>query len=102
MRPQRVSEPRHEACMSAQLLTAGAVGAPESQRGARSDARPFLSTLEAGRGDRKLALWAVLVSGLVFVSLAPFAKTLLPALPPFLPLYQSALVVTDLLTALLL
>lgn len=64
--------------------------------------RPFLSTLEAGQGQRKLALWVVLLSGLVFASIAPNAKTLLPALPAFLPLYQSALVVTDLLTALLL
>ena len=88
--------------MSAQLLTAGAAGAPKGQRVAHPDARSFLSTLEAGPRERKLALWVVLVSGLVFVSMAPLAKTPLPALPAFLPLYQSALIVTDLLTALLL
>ena len=87
--------------MSAQLLT-DAVPAPERSAKAPSDARPFLSTLEASWGERRLALGVVLVSSLVFLSLAPFAKTPLPAQPPFLPLYQSALVVTDLLTALLL
>ena len=88
--------------MSAQLLTTAPVGGAERRSPVRDTARPFLSTLEAGRGDRKLALWVVLVSGLLFLALAPLAKTLLPAVPPFLPLYQSALVLVDLLTALLL
>ncbi|HXU43294.1 MAG TPA: MASE4 domain-containing protein [Burkholderiales bacterium] len=43
-----------------------------------------------------------MVSALVFVSLAPFAKTPLMPVPAFIPLYQSALIVGDLLTALLL
>ena len=88
--------------MSAQLLTTAPVEGPERRSPVRDSARPFLSTLEASKGDRKLALCVVLVSGLVFLPLAPLAKILLPAVPPFLPLYQSALVLTDLLTALLL
>jgi len=88
--------------MSAQLLSRSPVDGAERRSPGRDAARPFLSTLHAGSRDRKLAMGVVLVSGLVFLALAPLAKTLLPAVPPFLPLYQSALVLTDLLTALLL
>ncbi len=59
-------------------------------------------TLPAGSGQRRLALWVVLVSGLLFLSAAPLAKVSLAALPAFLPSYQSALVVIELLTAVLL
>ena len=64
--------------------------------------RLFLSTLPAESGDRKLALLFIVVSVLAFAALAPFAKTPLAPVPAFIPLYQSALVVGDLLTALLL
>ena len=87
--------------MSAQLLT-DAMPAPTRSEAAHGDARPFLSTLAAGPRERRFAMGIVLVSGLVFLSMAPFAKTPLAPMPAFLPLYQSALVVTDLLTAVLL
>ncbi|OAI52087.1 hypothetical protein AYO46_06495 [Betaproteobacteria bacterium SCGC AG-212-J23] len=61
----------------------------------------FLSSMPAGSGDRKLAFWFVACSVLVFFTLAPFAKTPLIPVPAFIPLYQSALIVGDLLTALL-
>ena len=64
--------------------------------------RAFLSTLPAGRGERRLALGAVLVSFGVFVAAAPFAKVPLPPVWAFIPVYQSALVVNDLITAILL
>ena len=54
----------------------------------------FLSNLPAGNRDRRLALSVVLVSTVVFVIAAPFAKTPFAAVPAFLPIYQSALVVT--------
>src|ERR1051325_9135698 len=62
----------------------------------------FLSTLPAEKGQRRLALAAVLLSGAIFVFAAPFAKQPLPPLPAFLPAYQSALVINDLITCVLL
>nr|WP_259371888.1 response regulator [Caldimonas mangrovi] len=43
-----------------------------------------------------------MVSALIFAGLAPFAKLQLPRIGPFIPVYQSALVVNDLVTAVLL
>jgi signal transduction histidine kinase len=74
----------------------------QAQRGASDPRRPFLSALPQGPGDRRLALWVVGVSLLVFLAAAPFAKLPLPQAWVFLPVYQSALVVVDLITALLL
>lgn len=62
----------------------------------------FLSTLPAGSRQHRLAWAVVLVSTVLFVALAPFAKLQLPAVWPFIPVYQSALVVNDLVTAVLL
>ena len=63
------------------------------------EARVFLSTLWPGRPERLLALGAVAVSIVVFAALAPFAKTQLAPVWGFVPIYQSALAVCDLLTA---
>ena len=63
---------------------------------------PFLSTFPAQASERRLALWVVLLSTLVFLAAAPFAKRPLPRLEAFLPIYQSALVINDLITAVLL
>src|SRR5688572_16420067 len=62
----------------------------------------FLSTLAADRGERRLALAGVLVSLVVFLALAPFAKVPLLRIDAFIPIYQSAFVVCDLITAILL
>ena len=64
--------------------------------------RAFLATAAAGSGPQRLALGVVLVSLAVFLAAAPFAKTPLPAVAAFLPAYQSALVINDLITAVLL
>jgi signal transduction histidine kinase len=69
---------------------------------AKSTPRVFLSTSAADDGQRRLALAVVLLSALIFAAAAPFAKTPLPALPAFLPIYQSALVINDFITAVLL
>jgi signal transduction histidine kinase len=69
---------------------------------AREERSPFLSTFPARAGERRLALGVVLLSTAVFLALAPFAKRPLPAVDAFLPIYQSALVVTDFITAVLL
>jgi signal transduction histidine kinase len=73
--------------------------APELVRSSRA---PFLSTLSPGRGQWRAAAAVMVLSMLLFVALAPFAKTPLPAVPAFLPIYQSALVVIDVITMLLL
>lgn len=68
-----------------------------------SEERPvFLSTLLAERGDRRLALGVVLASAAIFLAAAPFAKAPLAQVPAFLPIYQSALVINDLITSVLL
>ena len=62
----------------------------------------FLSTLPAGRGDRQLALGVVLGSGVIFLAATPFATLPLARVEAFIPIYQSALVILDLITAALL
>src|SRR5881397_2210938 len=62
----------------------------------------FLSTLPAGRGERRLALTVVLVSAAIFLTAVPFAKMPLAQISAFIPIYESALVINDLITAVLL
>jgi PAS domain S-box-containing protein len=62
----------------------------------------FLSTLPATARDRSIALIAVILSAGIFAVLAPLARTMLPELPAFIPAYQSALALADLITAVLL
>jgi signal transduction histidine kinase/DNA-binding NarL/FixJ family response regulator len=67
------------------------------------DVRPiFLSTQPAGQGERRLALSVVLISSVLFVAAAPFAKVPLGEVWAFIPVYESALVVSDLITTVLL
>ena len=64
--------------------------------------RVFLSTQPAGRGDRLLAFAVALASGAIFLAAAPFAKLPLAQVPAFIPIYESALAINDLVTAVLL
>lgn len=66
------------------------------------DARVFLSTLPPERGQRRLALGVVVASIALFVAAVPFAKIQLPRIWAFVPIYQSAMIISDLLTAALL
>ena len=61
-----------------------------------------LATAPATTGERRVAVAVVLVSVALFAALAPLARAPLPQLPAFLPIYQSALVVCDVVTATLL
>src|SRR5579871_1778044 len=65
-------------------------------------ARLFLADSPPGPRDRRFALGAVAISFVVFAAIAPFAKLQLPQVWAFIPSYQSALVVNDLITAVLL
>jgi diguanylate cyclase (GGDEF)-like protein len=62
----------------------------------------FVATLRATSRQQRLALITVGVSLAVFAVLAPFAKVQLPAAPVFIAVYQTALVINDLITAFLL
>ena len=77
------------------------VTSPESAHGP-SERPVSLSSLPAGPRERRLALVVILVSSGVFVALAPLAKVRLFPIAPFIPIYETALVVNDLVTTVLL
>jgi signal transduction histidine kinase len=62
----------------------------------------FLSSVSARSEDRRRAFLVVLLSVLVFAAAVPFARTPLFPVPAFIPVYQSALVINDAITAVLL
>ncbi len=62
----------------------------------------FLSTLPPGPGARRLALTVFLLTVVMFLAALPFAKTPLGQVWAFIPIYESALVINDLSTAVLL
>jgi signal transduction histidine kinase len=64
--------------------------------------KQLVSTLQPSARHRQVALAVAVVSALIFLVAAPFAKLPLPVVEGFLPAYQSALVIFDLITAVLL
>jgi diguanylate cyclase (GGDEF)-like protein len=62
----------------------------------------FLSNLPAGRAEQRAAFATVVASALIFLVLAPFAKLHLRPVPAFIPIYQSAQFINDLITAVVL
>jgi len=62
----------------------------------------FLSTLPAQRRDRQLVAVVIGISAAIFLAAIPFAKVPLTPVWAFIPIYESALVVNDLITAILL
>ena len=83
-------------------IEGASISNPVFRAGAVSPPRAYLSTAPIDVSQRRLALGVVVISALVFAAAAPFAKLELPAVPAFLPIYQSALVINDLITAVLL
>ncbi|MDA9405488.1 MULTISPECIES: PAS domain S-box protein [unclassified Bradyrhizobium] len=69
---------------------------------ARNDRSTFLSTLPAMQSDRTAALAIVGISAILFALAVPFAATPLVQMPAFVASYQSALAVSDIITAVLL
>ncbi|MCG2629635.1 PAS domain S-box protein [Bradyrhizobium sp. WYCCWR 13023] len=69
---------------------------------ARNDRSTFLSTLPAAQSDRTAALAIVGISAILFALAVPFAGTPLIEVPAFVASYQSALAVSDIITAVLL
>jgi PAS domain S-box-containing protein len=66
------------------------------------DRQVFPSRFPPGRSERWLALTVILVLVALFLATVPFAKMPLPQIWAFIPVYESALVVNDLITAVLL
>lgn len=62
----------------------------------------FLSTTNAGLRTRQAVLAIAAASLIVFVAALPYAKTPLPQVSAFIPIYESALIVNDLITSVLL
>ncbi|HTV28104.1 MAG TPA: EAL domain-containing protein [Xanthobacteraceae bacterium] len=62
----------------------------------------LLSNVPAGGSNRRLAVAVVLFSLLIFIAAIPFARIPLPEIWPFIPIYQSALVINDMITAIIL
>jgi signal transduction histidine kinase len=63
---------------------------------------PLLATHAATPAERRLAFGTILASAVAFAALAPFAKQPLGPMPAFLPAYQAALILNDLVTMVLL
>src|SRR5688572_20909175 len=62
----------------------------------------FLSILPATPGERRLALTVLLVSLGIFALCVPFAKQPLIPIDAFIPAYESAVTINDLITTVLL
>jgi PAS domain S-box-containing protein len=73
-----------------------------SQRDLSQAASPFLSTVRPSRHERQLAIAIVLASMLLFLGTAPFAKIPLRPIEAFLPIYQTAVIIGDIITFILL
>ena len=61
-----------------------------------------LSMLPAGTREKRLAFAVVTISTVFFVAALPFAKVRLSEVWPFIPIYEAALGINDLITAVLL
>lgn len=61
----------------------------------------FLSTEQAGPGEKKLARIVVAASLLAFAVGVPFVRTPLAPVPAFIPTYEAALWINDAITAVL-
>ncbi|HWD59628.1 MAG TPA: MASE4 domain-containing protein, partial [Stellaceae bacterium] len=62
----------------------------------------FLSTMQAGRADRRLALIVLALSAAGFAAALPFAKIPLWHIDGFIPAYEAAIIVIDAITAVML
>lgn len=81
------------------LETWGNPGETVDEAGFQSE---FLATATASQGQRRFAITVVAVSAILFAIAIPFAKVKLLPIAAFIPAYESALIVTDLITAILL
>lgn len=80
------------------------LGEPAEEPGqtARGNADLFVSTALPGRLERRLATALVLALAVAFAAAAPLAQVSLPKVPAFIPAYEAALSIMDLMTAVML
>ena len=78
------------------------MGTTQSLDGSSDRSPAFLSTLAADKRHWRMAGVALFASFLIFLAIAPFARVALPQVNAFIPVYQTALVTNDLITAVLL
>jgi hypothetical protein len=64
--------------------------------------RVFLATAPATQREKRVAAAIALLGFVVFLVVVPFARLPLPAVPAFIPAYEAALFLIDLITAVLL
>jgi len=62
----------------------------------------LLSTVPAGSRDKRLALAAIFISAVLCIAAVPFVRVPLLKVPSFIPAYEAALAINDLITAVLL
>ena len=62
----------------------------------------LLSNVSAGARDKRLAIAVILVSAVLCIAAVPFVRVPLPKVSSFIPAYEAALVINDLVTAVLL
>src|SRR5262245_19332871 len=78
--------------------------------GPRSPRRPagagpeetLLSSVVAAPGQRRVGVGVIILSVIAFAAAAPFAQVPLVPIPAFIPAYETALAIVDLITAVLL
>src|ERR1700741_3989059 len=75
---------------------------PSAPAPSRDESRLFLATRPASPAVRQRAWRVMLLSALLCAALLPFAKQMLAPVQAFIPIYESALVLSDLITAALL
>jgi signal transduction histidine kinase len=75
---------------------------PLPERAEFAQQQTFLSTTLAERGDKRLALTVVLLSALGFAVGAPFATRPLLRIDAFIPAYEAALILIDIITVVML
>ena len=75
---------------------------PPSRHARRQIENGALSALPARPRDRRAVLVLAIASVVIFAAIAPFARVPLVQYPAFIPIYQAALVLIDLVTAALL
>ncbi|MDP3514307.1 MAG: MASE4 domain-containing protein [Sulfuritalea sp.] len=68
----------------------------------KQETSPLISTVQPSRHEKRLASAIVLGSMLAFLGTAPFAQVPLTPIPAFLPIYQSAIIIGDVITFILL
>lgn len=96
-RPELVepTPPLRISALSSALNGLGSIVPPGS-------AEILLSSAQVRPGERRAALWLLFVSIVAFAVAVPFARVPLTPVEPFIPAYEAALIIIDLITVVLL